>query len=171
VNTNLPFNFLHEAFENAIKEARDHALSGGAAPVNNSVNQVFAGARQKLIGGLKVFDESASATFTAVKITKDGLIVRGEIGSGPRQAPVVQFNEIDEGRAFRRWRHGFPGERSIVTSGRGPDIPERDRQSSFPGRTNIPPRPTASSFQGRPEWTRSAASVSASRERKPERMA
>jgi peroxiredoxin len=109
VNTNLPFNFLHEAFENAIKEARDHALSGGAAPVNNAVNQVFAGARQKLIGGLKVFDESASATFTAVKITKDGLIVRGEIGSGPRQAPVVQFNEIDEGRAFSALTTWIPG--------------------------------------------------------------
>jgi len=109
VNTNLPFNFLHEAFENAIKEARDHALSGGAAPVNNSVNQVFAGARQKLIGGLKIFDRSASATFTAVKITKDGLIVRGEIGSGPRQAPVVQFNEIDEGRAFSALATWIPG--------------------------------------------------------------
>ena len=109
VNTNLPFNFLHEAFENAIKDARDHALSGGAAPVNNAVNQVFAGARQKLIGGLKVFDESASATFTAVKITKDGLIVRGEIGSGPRQAPVVQFNEIDEGRAFSALGTWIPG--------------------------------------------------------------
>jgi hypothetical protein len=151
VNTNLPFNFLHEAFENAIKDARDHALSGGAAPVNNAVNQVFAGARQKLIGGLKVFDESASATFTAVKITKDGLIVRGEIGSGPRQAPVVQFNEIDEGRAFSALGTWIPGGRSIVTSGPGSDIPERDRQSSFPFRTNLPSRPTASSFQSRPE--------------------
>ena len=47
VNTDLPFNFLHEAFENAIKAARDDALSGGAA-VNVAVNQVFAGARQKL---------------------------------------------------------------------------------------------------------------------------
>ena len=109
VNTNLPFNFLHEAFENAIKDARDHALSGGAAPVNNAVNQVFAGARQKLIGGLKVFDESASATFTTVKITEDGLIVRGEIGSGPRQAPVVQFNEIGEGRAFSALATWIPG--------------------------------------------------------------
>ncbi|HEU4357379.1 MAG TPA: hypothetical protein VFR54_02905 [Xanthobacteraceae bacterium] len=109
VNTDLPFNFLHEAFENAIKDARDHALSGGAAPVNNAVNQVFAGARQKLIGGLKVFDESASATFTTVKITKDGLIVRGEIGSGPRQAPVVQFVEIDEGRAFSALTTWIPG--------------------------------------------------------------
>src|SRR5205085_2607455 len=26
VNTDLPFNFLHEAFENAIKEARDHEI-------------------------------------------------------------------------------------------------------------------------------------------------
>ena len=107
VNTSLPFNVLHDAFENAIKSARDDALSDGG--VNTAVNQVFAGARQKLIGGLKVFDESASATFTTVKITKDGLIVRGEIGSGPRQAPVVQFNEIDEGRAFSALATWIPG--------------------------------------------------------------
>src|SRR5262249_33908408 len=56
VNTDLPFNLLHEAFENAIKAARDDALSGGAAPVNDAVNGVFADARQKLIGGLKLFD-------------------------------------------------------------------------------------------------------------------
>jgi hypothetical protein len=109
VNTDLPFNFLHEAFENAIKEARDDALSGGAVPVNDAVNRIFAGARQKLIGGLKIFDESASATFTAVKITKDGLIVRGAIASGPRQAPVVQFNEIDDGRAFSALATWIPG--------------------------------------------------------------
>ena len=30
VNTTLPFNVLHDAFENAIKTARDDALSGGA---------------------------------------------------------------------------------------------------------------------------------------------
>src|SRR5262249_48423754 len=100
---------LHEAFENAIKTARDDALSGGAAPINDTVNGVFAGARQKLIGGLKVFDASASASFTAVKITKDGLIVRGEIGSGSRQAAVVQFNEIDEGRAFSALGTWIPG--------------------------------------------------------------
>src|SRR5262249_36451532 len=52
---------------------------------------------------------SASAAFTAVKITQDGLIVRGEIGSGPRQAPVVQFNEIDEGRAFSALATWIPG--------------------------------------------------------------
>jgi peroxiredoxin len=109
VNTDLPFNFLHEAFENAIKAARDDALSDGASPVNDAVNQVFAGARQKLIGGLKVFDESASATFTTVKITKDGLIVRGEIGSGPRQLPMVQFTETDDGRAFSALATWIPG--------------------------------------------------------------
>ncbi len=106
VNTNLPFNFLHDAFENAIKAARDDALS---EDVNVAVNQVFAGARQKLVGGLKVFDELASAILTTVKITKDGLIVRGEIESGPRQAPVVQFNEIDEGRAFSALATWIPG--------------------------------------------------------------
>ena len=77
--------------------------------MNDAVNRIFAGARQKLIGGLKVFDESASATFTTVKITKDGLIVRGDIGSGPRLAPVVQFNEIDEGRAFSALATWIPG--------------------------------------------------------------
>jgi peroxiredoxin len=127
VNTDLPFNFLHEAFENAIKAARDDALSGGAAPVNDAVNRIFAGARQKLIGGLKLFDESASATFTTVKITEDGLIVRGEIGSGPRQAPVVQFNEIDEGRAFSALGTWIPGGKIdryiwswVGPSGKGP---------------------------------------------------
>ena len=108
VNTDLPFNFLHEAFENAIKAARDDALSDD---VNDTVNQIFAGARQKLIGGLNIFDGSASATFTTVRITKDGLIVRGEIESGPRQAPVVQFNEIDEGRAFSALGTWIPGGR------------------------------------------------------------
>jgi hypothetical protein len=38
VNTNLPFNFLHEAFENAIKTARDDALSAG---VNDAVKGIF----------------------------------------------------------------------------------------------------------------------------------
>ena len=169
VNTALPFNFLHDAFENAIKTARDDALSDGG--VNVAVNRVFAGARQKLIGGLKVFDELASATFTTVKITKDGLIVRGEIGSGPRQAPVVQFTRSTKAGLFRRWRHGSPGEKSIVTSGPGSDMEEKNRRSSLPRRTEASPRPTASSFQSLTEWTRSAASVCASRERKPERMA
>ena len=107
VNTDLPFNVLHDAFENAIKTARDNALSDGG--VNDAVNAIFAGARQKLIGGLKIFDEAASASFTAVKITEDGLIVRGEIGSGPRQAPVVQFSEIDEGRSFSALAAWIPG--------------------------------------------------------------
>jgi peroxiredoxin len=107
VNTDLPFNFLHDAFENEIKTARDDALSDGA--VNATVNQVFAGAKQKLIGGLQFFDESASADFTTVKITKDGLIVRGEIGSEPRLAPVVQFNETDGGRAFSALATWIPG--------------------------------------------------------------
>jgi hypothetical protein len=77
--------------------------------VNDAVKGIFAGARQKLIGGLKIFDESASATFSTVKITNDGLIVRGEIGSGPRQAPVVQFYEVDEGRAFSALATWIPG--------------------------------------------------------------
>ena len=109
VNTYLPFNFLHEAFENAIKDGAGRRVVGWCRAGEQRGQQVFAGARQKLIGGLKVFDESASATFTTVKITKDGLIVRGEIGSGPRQAPVVQFNEIDEGRAFSALATWIPG--------------------------------------------------------------
>jgi hypothetical protein len=149
VNTDLPFNFLHEAFENAIKTARDDALSGGAVPVNNLVNQVFAGARQKFIGALKVFDESASAIFTTVKITKDGLIVRGEIASGARQAPVVQFNEIDDGRAFSALGTWIPGgkiDRYIWSwvghSGKGPvKLFSASRKSSTEIHRFIFPRP------------------------------
>ena len=39
VNTSLPFNVLHDAFENAIKTARDDALSDGG--VNVAVNADF----------------------------------------------------------------------------------------------------------------------------------
>src|SRR5262249_54220118 len=67
-------------------------LSGG---VNDAVKQVFAGARQKLVGGLKVLDELAFAAFTAVKITHDWRIDRGEVGGRPRHATVLQFNRID----------------------------------------------------------------------------
>ena len=109
VNTSLPFNILHDVFENAIKAARDQALSGGPTAVNDVVKQMFHGARQKLVRGLKVLDASASAAFTAVKVTADGLIVRGEIGSAPRQAPVVQIGETDKGRAFSALGSWIPG--------------------------------------------------------------
>lgn len=111
VNTNLPFNFLHDAFENEIKGARDQALASGATPVNDAVNQVFDGARKKLVNGLKSFDESASATFTAIEINSHGVVVRGEIGSAPRQAPVVQVGETNQGHAFTALASWIPGGR------------------------------------------------------------
>src|SRR5262249_50792548 len=48
VSTALPFNILHDAFEKAVRSARDQALSGGSSPVNRAVKQVFDRARQQL---------------------------------------------------------------------------------------------------------------------------
>jgi peroxiredoxin len=109
VSTALPFNILHDAFEKAVRDAREQALSGGSTPVNHVVKHVFDGARQQLVRGLKVLDASASAAFTSVKITADGLVVRGEIGSAPRRAPVVQVAETDNGRAFTALGSWIPG--------------------------------------------------------------
>lgn len=137
VDTDLPFNFLHDAFENEIKGARDQALSAGPTPVNEVVNQVFDGAKKKLVKGLRAFDESASATFTAVKVTADGLIVRGEIGSAPRPAPVVEIHETDDGRTYTALASWIPGGRvdrfiwSWVELSRNPTELLSDTRRSF----------------------------------------
>ncbi len=61
--------------------------------------------------GLKTFDPSATASYTAVEITPDGVIVRGEIGSAPRRAPVVHIAETHQGAAFTAFQSWIPAGR------------------------------------------------------------
>jgi peroxiredoxin len=108
VDTEIPFDFFHHEFVSAIKVARDQALSGS---VNDTVTDTFNDAKKQLVKGLKSFDDSASATFTDIEITPDGVIVRGEIGSAARRAPIVQIAETDNGTAFTALPSWIPGGR------------------------------------------------------------
>jgi peroxiredoxin len=77
-----------------------------------SVQRVFRDARQKLVDGLRRFEETASATYAGIEISPDGITVRGEIGSGtPRPAPVVEIAETPDGAAFTGLRSWIPGGR------------------------------------------------------------
>jgi len=103
--------FLGGGIVNAIKAARDEALNGDATSVNDMVQDTFLDAKEKLVQGLKSFDDSASARFTAVEITPGGVIVRGEIGSTARHAPIVQIAETDQRQAFTALNSWIPGGR------------------------------------------------------------
>ncbi len=76
-----------------------------------SVRSVFDGAKAKLVGGLKEFDPSASAQFTEVEITEDGIIIRGDIGGGGRNAPVVDIADTHQNTAFTAFKSWIPGGR------------------------------------------------------------
>ena len=54
---------------------------------------------------------SAAASYTAVEITPNGVIVRGEIGSAARRAPVVDIAETHQGAAFTAFQSWIPAGR------------------------------------------------------------
>src|SRR5207244_744390 len=102
---NESFFIPHAAAFNAVKGARDGALPAGAGPTNNAL----ADARMRLKTAMQSFDPSASARFTAVEITPDGVIVRGDIGSGFRYLPIIDIAETDQGHAFTAFHSWIPG--------------------------------------------------------------
>lgn len=77
----------------------------------DSVNSAFSDARTKFLSGLRSFDGSASVRFTAVAITPDGIIIRGEIGGGGRSAPVVSIAETSDHAGFTALESWIPGGR------------------------------------------------------------
>jgi peroxiredoxin len=102
------FFIRHSTAVRAVKGARDAALAAGAGPIND----VLRDAKRRLNNGLKTFDASASATFTGVEITSDGIIVRGDIGSTtPRYGPIIDVRETNQGRDFTALHSWIPGGR------------------------------------------------------------
>ena len=102
------FFISHSTAVNAVKAARDTAVSAGAAPINGALGD----ARTRLNNALRSFDPSASARFTMVEITPDGVIVRGDIGSTTaRHAPIIAIAETEHGQAFTALQSWIPGGR------------------------------------------------------------
>jgi hypothetical protein len=98
----------HGRAVNIVRSEIDNALSANEPHVRD----VFRDGRNRLLGGLLRFDAAARPHYTAIEISANGVIVRGEIGSAARRAPVVHisethqaeftaFPELDSGRTHR----------------------------------------------------------------------
>ena len=90
------FFIPHGRAVDTVRTQIDNALASSRTEISG----IFAGAKAKLIHGLRTFDSGAWATYSGVEITTDGVIVRGEITGGTRRAPVVQIGETHQDAAF-----------------------------------------------------------------------
>jgi peroxiredoxin len=76
---------------------------------NPTVRRVFGDARSSLVSGLRTFDTSATASYTGVQISPDGVVVRGDIGGAGRIAPVIHVAETHQRQAFTAFQSWIPG--------------------------------------------------------------
>jgi peroxiredoxin len=97
----------HDLAVNIVRSQIDSALAANTP----SVRKVFTDARSTLVKGLNTFDPFASVWYTAVEITLDGVIVRGEIGSAARRPPVVDVAETNQSTAFTAFETWIPAGR------------------------------------------------------------
>jgi peroxiredoxin len=99
----------HARALNEVKGARDAPGALPAASAN--VRASFAGALTKLASGLMSFDASASARYTAIEVTPDGIILRGTVGTRWRINPIVHYAETAGGTAVTAFQSWIPGGR------------------------------------------------------------
>jgi peroxiredoxin len=98
----------HSRAVDEVKKARDQALPGAGAPLNNAFND----AKAKLLRGLSSFDNAASVTYQALEVTPDGIILRGAIGTRRRRMdPVVHYWDTPDGNALTAWESWIPAGR------------------------------------------------------------
>ncbi|MGZ9159106.1 MAG: TlpA family protein disulfide reductase, partial [Nitrospira sp.] len=97
----------HGRAVNIVRVEIDNALKENRA----AIRRVFDDARSALTKGLRTFDSGASASYTAIDITTDGVVVRGEIRSLGRHAPVVKIGETHSGAAFTALESWIPAGR------------------------------------------------------------
>lgn len=86
-------------------------MTDAVADAADPVRTTFADARTKLTDALRTFDAASSATYTAVAITPDGIVVRGEPSGSARRAPVIAITERDGGQTFSAQTSWIPGGR------------------------------------------------------------
>lgn len=97
----------HTAAVNIVKAEVATAIENNA----DAVRDIFDANRSKLTIALGTFEPSASATFTQLEISTDGVVVRGELSSAARIAPVMQIGETDVGRTLTAFESWIPGGR------------------------------------------------------------
>lgn len=88
---------------NTIVGARDQLLARASAGISGA----FARARENFRLGLHSFDGWATAKFSQLQVSRDGIIVRGDIGTAARQKTYAHFREVDwEYNALESWVPG-----------------------------------------------------------------
>jgi peroxiredoxin len=98
----------HARAVNIVRSEVDKALARNGT----AVRRVFHDARSDLRNGLRMFDTGVSVSFTAIEITINGVIVRGEIGSVlARRPPVIEIGETHGGSAFTAFKSWIPAGR------------------------------------------------------------
>lgn len=97
----------HSRAVSVVKAELDDALEG----TRPTIRRMFDDARSALTKGLRTFDGTASASYTAVDITPDVVFVRGEIRSSGRRGPVVEIDETHGGGAFTALNSWIPAGR------------------------------------------------------------
>jgi peroxiredoxin len=93
-------------------------------PAQIALNELLGKARTRLNEALHSFEPSASASFRsgqseepgssssgAVAVTPNGVILRGDVTSASRSAPIVQIGETHQGSAFTAFQSWIPGGR------------------------------------------------------------
>ncbi|HEX5010176.1 MAG TPA: TlpA disulfide reductase family protein [Planctomycetota bacterium] len=93
----LAVNQVNQSFAEALE------LNG---PV---VSGVFHDARNTLVSALRNFDGTATASYAKLDILADGVVIAGDLASGPRIGPVVLVEDVDEGAAFSAFESWIPG--------------------------------------------------------------
>ncbi|MDB6147205.1 MAG: hypothetical protein JWO45_869, partial [Spartobacteria bacterium] len=97
----------HGTAVNIVKTEMDNALAAN----QSRVGAIFSNGKNSLVGGLRTFDPFATVSYSAVVITPDGVIVRGDIQSAARRAPIVNVAETHQGAAFTAFQSWIPAGR------------------------------------------------------------
>jgi peroxiredoxin len=112
-----PWFLPHDTAVDIVRSQIDNALDRpinqdpNAPSVRQTVGEVFTDASSTLAKGLDTFDPSALVSYTGIEITPHGVIVRGEISSIARRAPVVQIAETNHSSAFTAFESWMPAGR------------------------------------------------------------
>jgi peroxiredoxin len=104
-NVDESFFIPHSVAVNTVKSEIASALANNAP----AVQRVFRDARLSLETAVRNFERSVSAAYAQVQVSPDGIIIRGELSSAPRIAPVVKVGEADLRRAFSAFQSWIPG--------------------------------------------------------------
>lgn len=97
----------HSRAVNIVRVEVDNALDQN----RTAIRRVFDEARNDFTRALRLFDTGASASYSAVDITTDGVVVRGEVRSVRRDPPVVEIRETHGGAAFTALQSWIPAGR------------------------------------------------------------